>query len=238
MTPRKKKTHSKALVYSNLAISLDGKINIAGKGHFPLGTREDWNEMQRLRKKADAIVFGASTLRGFKSACCVEDPRWPRSKQPVNVVLSSELKGISPRWSFFRDPRIRRILIVDKKAPLARLQLFVDSCDIIQLESGKKSAPLATQCLVALRDRGLQSILVEGGGQVMWEFLKANELEELHLTLTPRILGGATAPTLVEGTGFTAAQVKNFELIRSKKVGDELYLTYRRRSQDGLKPAW
>jgi riboflavin biosynthesis pyrimidine reductase len=101
----------KPFIFSNLATSLDGKINLAGKGHFPLGTRADWLEMQRLRKKADAIVFGASTLRGFKAACCVEDASWPLKRQPVNVVLSSKLEGLSPKWSFFTDSRIRRILI-------------------------------------------------------------------------------------------------------------------------------
>jgi len=232
------KSRNAPFIYSNLATSLDGKINIAGKGHFPLGTRADWEEMQRLRKKADAIVFGASTLRGFRAACCVEDPRWVRAKQPLNVVVSSQLNGLSPRWSFFTDTRIDRLLIADESTPSSRVKRFEKTCDIYLVQSKNKRLPLAQQIVEELQRRGIQRILVEGGGQVMWEFLRARLLDEVHITLTPRILGGAQAPTLVEGHGFGPQEVKNFELTRVKRLKNELYLTYRRQEQEGVQPAW
>ena len=72
----------------------------------------------------------------------------------------------------------------------------------------------------------------------MWEFLKPNLIDELHLTLTPRVLGGREAPTLVEGLGFDGSAVLNFKLARAKRLGDELYLTYRKTSSRGIKPSW
>jgi 5-amino-6-(5-phosphoribosylamino)uracil reductase len=232
------KNRALPFVFSNLATSLDGKINIAGKGHFPLGTRADWEEMQRLRKTANAIVFGASTLRGFRAACCVEDPHWARAKQPLNVVVSSQLNGLSPRWKFFTDPRIDRLLIVDEKTPISRIKRFEKSCDIHLVKSKSARLPLAQQIVEELQKRGVQRILVEGGGQVMWEFLRARLLDEVNITLTPRILGGSQAPTLVEGRGFGPKEVKNFELTRVKRIKNELYLTYRRQKQEGVQPAW
>lgn len=234
MSPARKKP----FIFSNLATSLDGKINLAGKGHFPLGTKDDWLAMQRFRKKADAIIFGATTLRGFKTACCVEDARWPRHRQPVNVVLSSKLEGISPRWSFFSDPRIRRILITGPDAPAHRVKAFEKSCEVVLLPKLRRGQHLATQVVTELTQRGLNRILVEGGGQVMWEFLKPNLIDELHMTLTPRILGGRDAPTLVEGMGFASKEVLNFRLIRARRLGDELYLTYRKGLKRGVTPAW
>lgn len=232
------RSSGKPFVFSNLATSLDGKINITGKGHFPLGTRDDWREMQRLRKKADAIVFGASTLRGFKAACCIEEQDWPQARQPVNVVLSSKLEGMSTSWPFFKDSRIKRILLVSDQASAARIRLFQKSCEVIVLKSPPRPGSRASAIIKMLQDRGLHRILVEGGGQVMWEFLKPNLIDEVHITLTPRILGGRDAPTLVEGTGFKGPEVLNFEIKSLKKLKNELYLVYRKTPARGVSPAW
>jgi riboflavin-specific deaminase-like protein len=228
----------KPFVFSNLATSLDGKINITGKGHFPLGTRDDWREMQRLRKKSDAIVFGASTLRGFKAACCIEEHDWPLARQPVNVVLSSKLEGLSTSWPFFKDPRIKRILLVSDEASAERVRRFQRCCEVLVLPSSTRGSSQAASILKLLEDRGLRQILVEGGGQVMWEFLKPNLIDEIHITLTPRILGGRDAPTLVEGAGFKGPEVLNFEIKSVKKLKNELYLVYQKTSARGVNPAW
>jgi len=228
----------KPFVFSNLATSLDGKINITGRGHFPLGTRDDWREMQRLRKKSDAIVFGASTLRGFKAACCIEEQDWPQARQPVNVVLSSKLEGLSVAWPFFKDTRIQRILLVSDQASPQQIRKYEKSCEVIILPRSARGKSRAAIILKLLQDRGLSKILVEGGGQVMWEFLRPNLIDELHITLTPRILGGRDAPTLVEGAGFRGAEVLNLALKSVRKLGNELYLVYRRTPVRGVNPAW
>ncbi len=233
-----KNSKKSAFIFTNLATSLDGKINIAGKGHFPLGTKRDWQEMQRLRKKADAIIFGAETLRGFKSACCVEAKNWPQSKQPLNVVLSSKLEGFSPRWPFFVDSRIHRLLVVGPQTPAARIRQFSRHSEVLVLNSGKGHRSLALQVTEELQSRGLKNLLVEGGGGVMWEFARAELIDEIHLTLTPRILGGRDAPTLVEGAGFSEKEVLNFKIKKLKRVGEELFLTYARSRPRGIQPAW
>src|SRR6188472_876988 len=114
-------------VLSNLAISVDGKIGTADRVFFPLGSRADLRKMLRLRKTADAILIGASTLRPYRKASL--SGKGP--KQPTNVVLSTRLAGFSPDWSFFRDPRIKRILITTSAAPLARRKLFSRCCEVI-----------------------------------------------------------------------------------------------------------
>src|SRR4051812_39699086 len=95
-------------VFSNLAISIDGKIATASREHFPLGTPADREQMQVLRRECDAVLMGATTLRAFQKPLLAEGA----SKQPLNVVLSSKLDGISPAWQFFTSPKIRRLLFV------------------------------------------------------------------------------------------------------------------------------
>ncbi len=72
----------------------------------------------------------------------------------------------------------------------------------------------------------------------MWEFLKPNLIDEVHITLTPRILGGRDSPTLVEGVGFKGPEVLNFEIKSVKKLKNELYLVYRKTPARGVNPAW
>ncbi|MGK5087388.1 RibD family protein [Bdellovibrionota bacterium FG-2] len=202
-------------VFSNLATSLDGKIATAGRVHFPLGTPTDRKQMQVLRKKSDAIIFGASTLRSYKRTCRITSAK----QQPINAILSRSLEGISPRWPFFGDSEVRRILFVTSAVPKAQLHLFRKTCEVITVKN-------ATQVIRELSKRGVQDLLVEGGGEVMWFFVKDNLIDEFHVTLTPRILGGTEAPTLVDGTGFSPFASLKLTLQRVKKIGDELFLVY------------
>lgn len=62
----------------------------------------------------------------------------------------------------------------------------------------------------------------------MWDFVSQNLIDEYHLTLTPKIIGGDDSPTLVEGTGFSPKDILKLKLHRCRRLGDELYLTYRK----------
>jgi 2,5-diamino-6-(ribosylamino)-4(3H)-pyrimidinone 5'-phosphate reductase len=49
---------------------------------------------------------------------------------------------------------------------------------------------------------GIKKILVEGGGEINWSVFKNNLFDELIVTISPLIIGGRDAITLVEGKGF------------------------------------
>jgi riboflavin-specific deaminase-like protein len=217
------------LVFSNLATSLDGKIATRSRELFHLGTPADRKQMQVLRKRADVVVMGGSTLRTYKRFCGVVG----RKKQPANAVLSSNLEGFSPNWPFFKDPGQRRILLITEPLSPARLQAFEKTSEVILLKKPTAAQPLASQILETLKARGLEQVLVEGGGGLMWSFASCNLIDEYHVTLTPRIIGGKEAPSLVEGTGFDPSQVLNLKLVRCRRLGNELYLTYRKTKKRG-----
>ena len=56
--------------------------------------------------------------------------------------------------------------------------------------------------------------------------LAARAIDELYMTIVPRVLGGSNAPTAVEGDGFAADAVPDARLTQLERVGDELFLTY------------
>lgn len=216
-------------IFSNLAVSIDGKIATTSRAHFPLGTPEDRRRMQVLRRECDAIVIGATTLRSYRKPNRVIGA----ARQPLNAVVSSSLEGISPSWPFFKDPRLPRVLFVGARTPAERLRRFEKSCTIEVLRPARGGNAVARQIVRALERLGVRRLLVEGGGGLMWDFVSQDLIDEYHVTVTPRLLGGTEAPTLVDGPGFKPEDVLKLRLIQSRVVSDELYLIYARTGRRG-----
>lgn len=212
-------------VFSNLATSLDGKIATVSREPFYLGTPADRRQMQVLRKKCDILLMGAGTLRAYRQFCGLR--KAGKQGQPANAVLSGSLEGISPDFPFFSDKGLKRLLFLTRSKNLSRARrtAFEKTSEIIPLTA---KSPVATQIVAALKKRGYRSLLVEGGGSVMWDFVSQNLIDEYHVTLTPKIVGGTEAPTLVDGRGFRPQDILNLRLHQSRRLGNELYLVYRR----------
>lgn len=213
-------------IFSNLATSLDGKIATAAREFFLLGTSADHKQMQVLRKRADAVLMGAGTLRTFRRPVRVRGA----SKQPMNVIVSSSLEGVSPDWPFFEDASIQRVLFVSKLPPAARLKRFERSSQVLLIGDTRRPASAMVR---ALKKLGVKRLLVEGGGGVMWDFARENLIDEYNVTLTPRILGGTEAPTLVDGAGFKPSEVLNLKLKSLRKIGNEIFLVYGKTARRG-----
>lgn len=203
-------------------MSLDGKIATQQRTLFPLGTAEDLHHMQVLRKRCDAILMGASTMRVYKNPCLIHG----QVQQPINILVSSRLENISPKWKFFTHPAIQRILFVGPKTAKSKLKSFSNSSEVVTLKAPTPRNSIAKQINHALKTKNISRLLVEGGGEIMWDFVSQGLIDEYHVTLTPKIIGGAQSPTLVDGAGFKPADVASLTLRQCRIVGEELYLIY------------
>ncbi len=209
-------------ILSNFAVTLDGKIAPASRKFVKLGTSVDWANMMRLRGTVDAVLFGATNMRAFKQFGYARKG----DRQPASIVISHRLEGFSTAWPFFKGPNDRRILVVTSKLPLTVKKKFGALAEIWEMSPKQ---PLARQLVRRLEANGLKRLLVEGGGATMWEFAKLGLIDQYHVTLVPKILGGRDAPTMVEGDGFDPKRLLKLKLVQHQKVGDELYLIYRKR---------
>jgi riboflavin-specific deaminase-like protein len=212
-----------------MAISLDGRISTRRREQITLGSRHDRHLMDVLRSRADAVIVGAGTVRHDGFPVLVRDRTVRRKRtasglppHPVNVVLSRALDMPLARAIFKRDDT-RRIVYTTRLATQARVKRFGRVAEVVVLR-GKSISP--TTVLRDLRRRGIKRVLLEGGGELHFAFAKERVVDEVYVTLTPRLIGG-DAPSLLDGTGFLKDDHPELELVSTRRVGDELFLRYR-----------
>lgn len=223
-------TKKSAQLIVNMAVSVDGRITTRTREHFALGSENDRRLMDELRARADAVIVGAGTVRhdGWPMTLRYDDLRRRRvargrSPHPVNVVLSSAL-DLPIGAHFFQAPGTERIVFTTRRAPAARVKRFGRVAEVVVLP-GRTLTPAAI--VNRLHARGLHHLLLEGGGEIHFAFAKAGLVDRLYVTVTPRLIGGTEAPSLLDGRGFLRRDHLRLELESVRRKGDEVFLRYR-----------
>jgi riboflavin biosynthesis pyrimidine reductase len=84
--------------------------------------------------------------------------------------------------------------------------------------------------LQAMREtHGIERLLVEGGSEVNAQLFERNLIDEIFLTIAPKIKLGEDVPTIADGTALNREDVQDYGLIECNRWKDELFLRYRRR---------
>ncbi len=212
---------SRPQIILSAAITLDGKI-ATRTGDSKLSSKKDKIRLHKLRSKVDAILVGRNTVQ-------CDDPRltvrYVKGKNPIRIILDSQGSISSSSKIIKTCKKIPTIIVVSKKISkknLSRLQKL--PLEIVIL--GEKKI-IIKKLLQYLSKQKINSVLVEGGGTVNWEFINNDLVDEAIITLTPYLVGGENATTLVQGKGFSKiASSKKLRLKRISRQGNELVLHY------------
>lgn len=195
--------------YTNFVQTVDGKVQVLknSKGYWPIGSLADHKVLLELRAYADCLIHGKNLGLQFGEVTLksLSDPSFKKSR-----------KGLG------KDPDLPYFIVTSKPPSLTHL-LKAKTIKPTIVSSNLKS--LVEQ----LKEAGYKHVLVEGGPHLLASFLKDDLLDEIFLTIAPKIFGNENQSTLtlVEGCLFPPAKVKKFKLISVKKVGDEVFLRYR-----------
>lgn len=217
----------------NGAMTVDGKIATTS-GDSKISSREDLLRVHKLRASVDAIVVGISTILG-------DDPRLTvrlvKGKNPARVIVDSRGRIPIDSQIMHTALKIRTIVAVTDQAPEEKIRTLEDlGAQVLLISEGKKGQSAAVPHGVNLKKlfrrlekMGLRRILVEGGGELNWSLLRLGLVDELIVTIAPKIAGGRLATTLVEGDGFDEiAQGISLQLKRmEQKNTGELVLYYK-----------
>jgi riboflavin-specific deaminase-like protein len=225
---------SRPRVLINFAVSLDGKINPAPskrKGPFVMSRgKEDFRRMRVLRAEGDAILIGAANLRiddpGLTLAPEERERRRAAGRpDPARIVVTTRGDAIRTDAKIF-DRSIGGPAYVVHAAIMPPATRAALSAVAQLVELGTTAVPIDA-LLAWMRDRlGIGTVVCEGGGILVADLFAARAVDELYLTVVPRILGGVAAPTLVAGAGFDPDQIPDAKLASLEREGDELYLRY------------
>jgi len=208
-------------VIFSAAITLDGKL-ATRTGDSRLSSKKDKIRVHKLRSKVDAILIGKNTVE-------IDDPllsvRNIRKKNPIRIILDSNATIRTNSKILRTCSRIPTIIAVSKKAPKKNLQKL-EKFPVQVIVCGNYTVNIK-KLLGILKKKGIKNILVEGGGTTNWAFVKENLVDEAMITITPYLIGGINATTLVDGDGFsTIAKSVKLKLKNIAKTKNEVILHY------------
>jgi len=163
---------------------------------------------------ADAIITGANSLRVTRT---VFQNLNARGKIPTWFILT---KAGLPSDLEFWDQRDVCKIIASNENPFSQWKTIPENSHWLKIN---ELAP-AKSITDDLKRRGLDRVLLFGGGAINKIFYQENLVNELKLTIAPFVFGNISAPSLVDA-GFEES--RNFSLLSSHAVGSHVFLHYR-----------
>ncbi|HEX7209047.1 MAG: 2,5-diamino-6-(ribosylamino)-4(3H)-pyrimidinone 5'-phosphate reductase [Thermoproteota archaeon] len=212
-------------VLINAAMTIDGKI-ATNLGDSKISSKQDLRRLHRLRSSVDAVIIGISTVIADNPKLTVRLVK-RHGTTPVRIIVDSIGRIPLDSKILKSASKINTIVAVTKRASDERVDK-IKSAGAIVIVAGTKTVDLK-ELFFILKKMGFNKILVEGGGELNWSILQLGIVNELMVTVAPRIVGGRTATTLVEGDGYDRiSDGIKMELIKmSRQNNGEVVLYYK-----------
>ena len=212
-----------------LAMTVDGKITDYRHSAARFGSDRDRFHLEKQVSLADAILFGAGTLRAYGTTMTVKEPRLlqerierSQSPQPAQIVVSASGE-LNPQWRFFQQSIPRWLLTSDRGASWQSKPSFERV--LIGSTTEDNQSIDWFEVFSKFKQLGINKLAVLGGAELVASLLAVDLVDELWLTICPLILGGQ-APTPVGGMGWLQSQGKQLKLLEVKQVAGEVFLHY------------
>jgi riboflavin-specific deaminase-like protein len=211
----------------NFVASADGRAAVDGRS-APLSDPGDRVMFHGLREQVDAVMAGTATMRNERYGRLVRDPqrrarRAGRGLAPDPLACLVTRSGEVPvSIPLFADASSRIAVFAPRPvaldAPSARV-------DVIALDPGELTLTTVLRRLRAAYD--VRALLCEGGPTLFGALLQEDLVDELFLTIAPRLTGGGADPTVT--TGPALAQPAELRLLWTLEREGTLFLRYARR---------
>ena len=211
------------------AVSVDGYLDDATRVRLILSGPEDLDEVDALRAGADAIMVGAGTIRKDNPRLLVRDrarvaarEAAGRAAHPFRVTLTSS-GNLDPDASFFTGPGTPLVYCPAAAAPRAAGSLG-SKAEIIAVAP---ELTLAAVLADLYAERGVATLLVEGGARVLRDLLAADLVDELRLAVAPFFVADPAAPRFALPAPYPHTAANPMTLLSVRRVGDVAVHHYR-----------
>jgi len=205
-------------------VSIDGKLTLAkgisSKELMSLMDEDANKYLHQIRDLCDAILVGAETIRTDNPSLTV---RYVEGKNPIRVIPTNSLNFPEER-NIFNTEKARTIIVTSQKA-YENKKDFVEKLKRKNVEfliCGEDKVDFKNM-LEKLYKMNIKSLMVEGGANINWQFIKEDLVDEIHLIVVPVIVGGEDVPTLVGGEGFKSLDnIKRYKVKDTFKLGSQI----------------
>jgi 2,5-diamino-6-(ribosylamino)-4(3H)-pyrimidinone 5'-phosphate reductase len=205
-------------------MSVDGKLALPSKKQVKLSSLEDFKRVHQLRDFYDAVLVGINTVLLDDPKLTVKQEFVPQPKHPIRVVLDS--KGRTPETAEVLNGIAETLIIMSEDYKSNDIKF--KNAEIIYCPTETSEFLLLPKLLSILKARGIENLLVEGGGTVIYQFLKHGLVDELYVFISNVIIGGSESPTMANGKGpKTIDDLISLNLLSLEQLGDGILLKYR-----------
>lgn len=215
-------------VLLSCGMSIDGYLGSAAPQRLLLSNDADFDRVDAVRATCDAILVGAATVRNDNPRLLVRsqnrrDARTASGMPPSPIkVTVTERVELDPRADFFTTGEAEKLVycpsprVVDARSRLGSNATVVDGGERVRMRRLSED----------LGARGVQRLMVEGGGNVHTQFLTDNLVDELQLVVAPFFVGDSRATRFVSDGRFPWNPGRRAKLAEVRQIGDVVLLRY------------
>ncbi len=209
-------------------MSIDGYLDNASERRLVLSNDADLDRVDAVRASCDAILVGAATVRNDNPRLLVrtrarQDERVARGLRPsptkVTVTGRAQLDACA---NFFAPDDTEKLvycastMVTEARDRLGPVATVIDGGQPVDMQRMSED----------LYARGVQRLMVEGGGTVHTQFLTADLADELHLVVAPFFVGDSRAPRFVRDGCFPWNPDRRATLAEVRRIDDVVLLRY------------
>ncbi|MEU3185536.1 dihydrofolate reductase family protein [Streptomyces sp. NPDC006923] len=214
-------------VLLSVATSLDGHIDDTSADRLLLSNDEDFDRVDQVRAESDAILVGGNTLRRDNPRLLVNSPdrraarvAEGKPEYPLKVTITAG-GGLDAGLKFWHHGGEKVVYTTDAAAPKLR-ETLDGLADVVSTGPAVDFAAM----LDDLAARGVQRLMVEGGGTIHTQFLAQGLADEIHLAIAPLLVGQSDAPRFLHPADYPGGSTRRMTLLETRAIGDVVLLRY------------
>ncbi len=190
----------------NAAMSVDGKLASRERKPLDISGESDFARVDRMRAAHDAVMVGVGTVLADDPSLTLDDPelvaeRRDRGAEPNPARVIADSRARTPPDAAILDDAAPTYVLVSEAVPQEHVSSLSNAGAMIVM-AGENQVDLVSG-LEKLESQGIQELMVEGGGELIFSLFESDLVDELSVFVGSMVVGGRDAPTLVDGAGFT-----------------------------------
>lgn len=213
-------------IVAKWAMTIDGKIATASGSSQWISNQHSRKYVHDLRRRCDVVMAGIGTATADDPML---NPRPAGERDVIRAIVDSQARLSLDSKIVQTSDQHRTLIAVGPKACIEKTRALQQAgCEIWQGNSDDANDRLL-EFLRHLAERGCTNVMVEGGGKLLGALNDLGKIDEAHVFIGGKLLGGHDAVSPVVGSGKNLmADATGFNLKSVQQIDSDIYAIYRK----------